>query len=234
MSETSSTPVIEMVGVTKDYESQSHGAQVVTHVLKGIDLRLAPGELVALTGPSGSGKSTLLTLLGLLDGPSSGQIRLLGIDVVGLDDDNMTRLRGQSIGFVFQFHHLLTGFTAAENVMMPMIATRGKIEPDMHPRAVKLLSAVGLADFSERYVTQISGGQQQRVAVARALALSPALVLADEPTGNLDTQSAQEVLTLLRTFNREAGTTFLIATHDPGIAAQCDRTIHLVDGRRCR
>jgi len=221
-----SDPVIEIAGVTKSY-----GGEVITSALRGIDLRLDRGEFVALTGPSGSGKSTLLNILGLLDRPSAGTVNVLGQPTAQLDDDALTGLRGRSLGFVFQFHHLLTGFSAVENVMMPMVSVAGRIEANMRASALKLLESVGVAELADRKPNQISGGQQQRVAVARALALSPPLVLADEPTGNLDTKSAAEVIALIRRFNREMGITFLIATHDLSLAASCDRQINLVDGQ---
>ena len=208
-------PLLLLEGVRRSF-----GARVVTEILHGIDLRLDAGEFVALIGPSGSGKSTLLHLLGLLDRPTSGRIVLAGRDVAGLSEDERTELRGRTLGFIFQFHHLLPEFTAEENVF-----------PAMRERARALLTAIGLADRMTYRVTDLSGGQQQRVAIARALAMAPPLVLADEPTGNLDTESGDQVFDLLRRFNREDGTAFLIVTHDPRIAGRCDRVIDLVDGR---
>jgi lipoprotein-releasing system ATP-binding protein len=219
-------PVIELQGVVKDY-----GDQVRTRVLHGLDLRVEAGEFTALMGPSGSGKSTLLNLIGLLDRPTAGRLLLAGQDTSALDDDALTRLRGRSIGFVLQFHHLLPEFSAIENVMIPMMAQRGRAHPSMRECAGTLLGQVGLGAFLDRRATLLSGGQQQRVAIARALAMAPRLVLADEPTGNLDTASADEIFTLLRQFNEKAGTTFLIVTHDARLAARCDRIIELVDGR---
>ena len=219
-------PILRLEGVVKDY-----GNHVVTRVLHGVDLSLARGEFAALMGPSGSGKTTLLNLIGLLDRPTGGRIRIAGQDTAALDDAGLALFRGRTIGFVFQFHHLLSAFTALENVMMPMIAAKGRVEPAMRECAGALLERVGLGDQLARRSVDLSGGQQQRVAIARALAMSPALVLADEPTGNLDTHSADEAFALLRRFNREAGTAFLIVTHDPRMAARCDRIIELVDGR---
>ena len=219
-------PVIELRGVERQF-----GAAVVTRVLHGIDLRVTRGELAALTGPSGSGKSTLLHLMGLLDRPSSGQVLVLGQDTGELSDEERTRLRGRSIGFIFQFHHLLPAFTALENVMIPAMADAGRAEPGIRSRAAELLDRVGLSDRMEHLVTNLSGGQQQRVAVARALIMNPQLVLADEPTGNLDTASADEVFELLREINRERGTAFLVVTHDPRLAQRCRRIVDLVDGR---
>jgi lipoprotein-releasing system ATP-binding protein len=219
-------PLLQLHAVTKDY-----GTRVVTRVLHGLSFSIAPGEFSALIGPSGSGKSTLLNLLGLLDRPTAGRITLCGCDTGTLGQRALGRFRGRTVGFVFQFHHLLPAFSAVENVMMPMIADRGRADAAMRERAVDLLERAGLGDRLDYRVTELSGGQQQRVAVARALAMSPALVLADEPTGNLDTRSGDQVFDLLRQFNRERGTAFLVVTHDPRLAARCDRVLELVDGR---
>ncbi len=221
-----SDPALELVAVRKDY-----GVDVVTCVLHGVDLVLERGEFTALVGPSGSGKSTLLNLIGLLERPTAGRVVLDGRNTDALDDDALSRVRGGTIGFVFQFHHLLPEFSALENVMLPMMASRGRSEPDMDERAGRLLANVGLAAHAGKRPSQLSGGQQQRVAIARALAMEPRLVLADEPTGNLDTRSADEVFALLREFNRNAGVTFLVVTHDPRLADRCDRIVELVDGR---
>jgi lipoprotein-releasing system ATP-binding protein len=220
-------PTLEVRGVTKDYGA----GEVVTRVLHGVDLSLARGEFTALIGPSGSGKSTLLNLVGLLDRPSEGRIALEGQDTGALDDRALTRYRGRTVGFIFQFHHLLPEFSAVENVMLPMMADRGRPEPSMEECALHLLREVGLEPFARRRPSQLSGGQQQRVAVARALAMNPRLVLADEPTGNLDTHSADEVFALLRRVNRKAGVTFLVVTHDSRLAERCDRIVEIVDGR---
>jgi lipoprotein-releasing system ATP-binding protein len=203
---------------------------VVTRVLHGIDLSIEPGEFAALVGPSGSGKSTLLNLMGLLDRPTEGRILIQGQDTTPMDDRALTRLRGRAIGFVFQFHHLLPAFSAIENVMMPLVIERGRITRPMRTRALELLERVGLKDRAQTPVMDLSGGQQQRVAIARALALSPPLVLADEPTGNLDTQAADQTFAELRQFNRELQVAFLIVTHDPRLASRCDRIVTLVDG----
>jgi lipoprotein-releasing system ATP-binding protein len=218
--------LVHAEGVTKSY-----GDRVLTHVLHGIDLEIRAGEFVALTGPSGSGKSTLLNLIGLLDRPSGGEIELQGRSTAMLDDRARTRLRARKLGFIFQFHHLLPAFTAVENVEMPLLADRGRRDPEMRQRATALLAAVGLSDRLAFPATDLSGGQQQRVAIARALVASPPLVLADEPTGNLDSQSSEQVLRLLREFNKARSTAFLIVTHDERIAERCDRTVHMVDGR---
>jgi lipoprotein-releasing system ATP-binding protein len=214
-----------------DQVTKQYGDRVITRVLHGVSFDLAPGEFAALVGPSGSGKSTLLHLLGLLDRPTSGRIVLRGCDTAGLGQRALGAFRGRTLGFVFQFHHLLPAFTALENVMMPALAVRGRPDQDMRRRATALLERVGLFDRLNYRATDLSGGQQQRVAVARALSMSPALVLADEPTGNLDTESGDQVFALLREFNREQGTAFLLVTHDPRLAARCDRVIDLVDGR---
>jgi len=218
--------VLHLAGIRKSYGS---GA-VESEILHGLDLRLQRGEFAALIGPSGSGKSTLLNLIGLLDRPSGGQLRIDGEDTGRLDDTGLTRLRGQRIGFVFQHHHLIPAFTAEENVAMPLLVARGRPDAAMFERAGHLLDQVGLNDRKRHLANQLSGGQQQRVAIARALVMNPSLVLADEPTGNLDTHSADEVFKLLREVNRQQHTTFLIVTHDPRLAARCDRIVELVDG----
>lgn len=220
--------VFEAAGIHKSY---GVGTETETEILHGIDLVLGDSEIVALTGPSGAGKSTFLNVMGLLERPTSGRIRIAGEDAGALDEAGLTRLRGRSIGFIFQFHHLMPAFTALENVMMPLLVDRGRPDAEMRERAADLLGQVGLGAVLGRRPAKLSGGQQQRVAVARALAMRPPLVLADEPTGNLDTASADEVFALLRTFNREYGVTFLVVTHDPRLAKRCDRILELVDGR---
>ena len=209
---------------------KTYGERVVTEALRGVDLEVAVGEFCALTGPSGCGKTTLLNILGLLDRPTSGRVLLGGVDTGALDDDGRTTLRAETLGFIFQFHHLLMGFSALENVMMPLLSRKGRPAPGMKDRASELLERVGMADRARYKVTDLSGGQQQRVAVARALVMEPALVLADEPTGNLDTESGDQVLDVLREVNKERGTAFLIVTHDRDIAAGCDRVVDMVDG----
>jgi len=218
-------PVLQLHQVHKSYL----GA-VSTEVLHGIDLQVERGEFVALVGPSGSGKSTLLNILGLLDRPTSGTVSILGQECGALDDAGLTRLRGKTLGFVFQFHHLLPAFTAEENVYLPMLADVGHFKPAMRTRARELLGRIGLKGLETRPAAQLSGGEQQRVAIARALVMSPALVLADEPTGNLDQASGNQAFELMREFNRESTTAFLLVTHNPELAKRCDRTITLVDG----
>lgn len=219
-------PILKTEGLRKSY-----GTSVVTEVLHGIDLEIAPGEFVALMGPSGAGKSTLLNLIGLLDRPSAGRIWLDGTDTSTLDDIGLTGFRGRKIGFVFQFHHLLPAFTVLENVMMPLWIDRRYRDAEMESRALDLLDQVGLRHRARARPNQLSGGQQQRVAVARALVTRPPLVLADEPTGNLDTRSADEVLSLLRECNRQFRSAFLLVTHDPRMAMRCDRLVEIEDGR---
>lgn len=199
-------------------------------VLHGIDLRIDNSDFAALIGPSGSGKSTLLNVLGLLDKPTSGELYLLGQPTSNMDDAGRTALRGNSIGFVFQFHHLIQAFTAIDNVLMPLMLTRGRPDKYAIQKARDLLAAVGLEKFADTKPNELSGGQQQRVAIARALITDPALLLADEPTGNLDTVTAAEVFELFRKVNRERDCGVLLVTHDPRLSASCDRTINLVDG----
>jgi lipoprotein-releasing system ATP-binding protein len=192
------------------------------------------GEFMALIGPSGSGKSTLLNIVGLLERMTSGSYQLQGEEVQGLDDGALTLRRRVTLGFVFQFHHLLPAFTALENVTLPALMTEGRVSPQQLERARSLLAAVGLADAMNKRPSELSGGMQQRVAIARALVQEPPLVLADEPTGNLDTASSDEVFALLRRMHEELGTTFVIVTHDPRMAARCDRMVELIDGRIAR
>lgn len=225
---TASAPIIELKGVTKSY---GIGTPVETEVLHGIDLVINKGEFAALIGPSGSGKSTMLNIIGLLERMTSGDYRLLGDSVGALDDAAITGRRGDTLGFVFQFHHLLPAFSAVENVMLPSLVKFGHFTDAERARAMALLDRVGLKAAADKKPAQLSGGMQQRVAIARALARGCPLVLADEPTGNLDTQSSDAVFALMRDFNREDGVAFLIVTHDPRLAARCDRVVELVDGR---
>jgi lipoprotein-releasing system ATP-binding protein len=228
VAESGTAATLRLEGVRKSY---GVGTPVETEVLHGVDFSLKPGEFAALIGPSGGGKSTLLNVIGLLDQPTRGKVWIQGIETDKLDDAERTRLRGRSIGFVFQYHYLLPAFTALENVMMPMLAVRGRPDDEMRERAAVLLDKVGLTPWKDHKTNDVSGGQQQRVAVARSLAMAPALVLADEPTGNLDTNSADGVFDVLRSVNETSCTTFLIVTHDPRLAQRCDRIIELVDGR---
>jgi len=221
-------PIMRMQGVRKSFNI---GTPVETEILHGIDLTLERGEFVAVMGPSGSGKSTLLNIVGLLDRPTSGRLEIRGRQTTELDEAALTRLRGREIGFVFQYHHLLGAFTALENVMMPMLGDAGFANPAMLERATELLEMMGLSHRRDNLATNLSGGEQQRVAVARALAMKPSLLLADEPTGNLDTKSANNVFTLMHEINRGQGTAVLFVTHNPDLARRCDRIIEVVDGR---
>ncbi|MBX3251517.1 MAG: ABC transporter ATP-binding protein, partial [Myxococcales bacterium] len=219
-----------MLALRDVYKSFGEGETRVD-VLHAIDLEVRPGELVALVGPSGSGKSTLLNLIGLLDRPTAGKLWLEGHEIGPLDDAALTRLRGEALGFVFQSHHLVPALSVVENVMMPAAVRAGGFAPAMKEKALGLLEAVGLAGQGPRWPRQLSGGMQQRVAVARALMNDPPLVLADEPTGNLDTHSSDQVFALLERRNAELGTAFVIVTHDPTLAVRCRRVVQLVDGR---
>ncbi|MFZ0332354.1 MAG: ABC transporter ATP-binding protein [Acinetobacter bohemicus] len=223
-----SAEVLRLEALRKSYNIAQPNEVEVLH---GIDLCIERHDFAALIGPSGSGKSTLLNILGLLDKPSSGELYLLGQATSSMDDAGRTALRGNSIGFVFQFHHLIQAFTALDNVLMPLMLTRGKPDKFAIQQARELLAAVGLEKFANRKPNELSGGQQQRVAIARALITEPALLLADEPTGNLDTQTAAEVFELFHKVNRERDCAVLLVTHDPRLSANCYRTINLVDGR---
>ena len=221
-------PVLELQGIRKSFNV---GADNEIEVLHGIDMCLYPGDFCAVVGPSGSGKSTLLNTVGLLDRPSSGSLRITGLETTQLSDAQLTHLRGHSIGFVFQYHHLLSAFSALENVMMPMYAAQGLMDAIMRERAAQLLDSVGMRPWLHAPANRLSGGQQQRVAVARALAMQPALILADEPTGNLDSKSADGVFALLRSVCKEHATAVLFVTHNPELSERCDRTIEVIDGR---
>jgi lipoprotein-releasing system ATP-binding protein len=201
-----------------------------TRVLRGLSLHMQTGELAALLGPSGSGKSTLLTILGTLMQPTSGSHTMLGVDLTSANDRALTDFRNLHIGFVFQFHNLLPDFTSLENVIFPTAVREGRETAKARARGRDLLDRMGLADRMDFPSTNLSGGQKQRVAVARALMNSPELVLADEPTGNLDRASASQVMDLIGQINRDEGTTFLISTHDEKIAATCRRQIVVGDG----
>ena len=205
--------------------------EAATRVLRGLDLSLDKGELAALLGPSGSGKSTLLTILGTLLKPTSGSHNMLDTNLAAASDRELTEFRNRHIGFVFQFHHLLPDFTALENVMFPTAVSAGRETNAARARAQELLERVGLTDRMDFLAPKLSGGQKQRVAVARALMNRPELVLADEPTGNLDRDSANQVMGLIKEINAVEATTFLISTHDEQIAAYCRRRILVRDGK---
>lgn len=223
-------PILTVTGLTKDFGD----GDTQTHVLKDINLAMAAGEMAALLGPSGSGKSTLLTILGTLMRASGGVYDMLGVDLMHASEAQRTEFRSKNLGFVFQFHHLLPDLSALENVMMPAACAAGRETASMRQRANELLDAVGLSDRRDFRPAAMSGGQRQRVAVARALINNPVLVLADEPTGNLDRESADHVMDLVRTINQTMGSSFLISTHDEHIAARCQRRIELLDGRIVR
>ena len=228
---TDPVPLIELSEVRKTYNL---GLPSEAEVLHGLNLRVMPGEFIALIGPSGSGKSTLLSIIGLLERMSSGTYRFQGEEVQRLDDHGLTMRRRNRLGFVFQFHHLLPAFTALENVTMPALMAEGRVSAAQLAKARELLDAVGLAQAMDKRPGQLSGGMQQRVAIARALVMEPPLVLADEPTGNLDTASSDEVFVQLRRMHAERGVSFVVVTHDPRLAARCDRLVELVDGRISR
>lgn len=226
--ENSSSPLIELRNIVKRYNV---GLPNEAEVLHGVSFGINAGEFVALIGPSGSGKSTLLNIVGLLEPMTSGSYVMAGQETCGLDDAQLTLLRRTSLGFVFQFHHLLPAFTALENVTLPALMREGRISTKQLERARSVLAAVGLENAMNKRPGELSGGMQQRVAIARALVLEPALILADEPTGNLDRAASDEVFVLMRKMHAELHTSFLIVTHDPRLAGRCDRVIELVDGR---
>ena len=217
-------PLLELRGVTKDYNT----GRVVVHALRGIDLSVSTGEFVAIVGPSGSGKSTLMHILGCLDRPTTGSFRLADVDVATLDGDGLALLRSRAIGFVFQSYNLLPRTSALENVAAPLLY-QGVGRRDRLARARVELERLGLGDRLSHDSTELSGGQQQRVAIARALVTQPALILADEPTGDLDSASGAEVLALLTNLHR-AGRTVVLITHDMDVAAAAPRIVHVRDG----
>jgi putative ABC transport system ATP-binding protein len=218
--------VIELQDVTRVYRI----GEVETHALRGVTLTVEEGEFTAIVGPSGSGKTTLLQLLGCLDRPTNGTVRLKGHDVSQLNANQRADLRKGTIGFVFQFFALIPGLTAYENVELPLLLM-GKSGKERKERVAELLAAVGLSDRARHRPDQMSGGEQQRVAIARALATHPVLVLADEPTANLDTENGRQVMEIMQRLNQETGTTFLFATHDPRVIPFARRVVTLRDGR---
>jgi len=231
MTDATPQPLIELDDLRKTYNA---GLPAEAEVLHGVSLRVNVGEFIALMGPSGSGKSTLLNILGLLERMTAGSYRLQGEPVQDLDDTALTLRRRHMLGFVFQFHHLLPAFSALENVTMPFLMAHGRVTDKQLAHARELLDAVGLSQAMKKRPSELSGGMQQRVAIARALVMSPPLVLADEPTGNLDTASSDEVFVLLRRMHAERGVSFVVVTHDSRLAARCDRLVELVDGQIAR
>ena len=226
-----STPLIQLSDIHKSY---NQGLPNEAEVLHGLSLRIDSAEFIALIGPSGSGKSTLLNIVGLLERATSGSYLIQGEETGGLTDAGLTLRRRTTLGFVFQFHHLLPAFTALENVTLPALIREGRVSPAERDRARAVLTAVGLEHAMDKRPGELSGGMQQRVAIARALVLEPPLVLADEPTGNLDTAASDEVFALMRRMHAQRKISFLIVTHDPRLAARCDRVIEIVDGRIVR
>jgi lipoprotein-releasing system ATP-binding protein len=219
-------PIVTIEGLSKRYPMAA-GREI--EILKKVDLVLHRGDSLAVVGASGIGKSTLLQILGTLDRPNSGRMFFQGVDVFRLNKDRLARLRNQSIGFVFQFHHLLPEFTAVENVMMPVLIG-GRKRQQAYRESRHILERVGLGERIDHRVTDLSGGEQQRVALARALILRPALLLADEPTGNLDKQTGKQIHELLMELNREMQMTMVVVTHNPDLAALLSRSVTIVDG----
>jgi len=220
-----SEPIIEVKGLVKTYDS---GA-ILVHALRGVDLTIERGSMVAIMGPSGCGKTTLLNCLSGIDDVTEGTVHIEGTDLAELDDNSKTAYRARRMGFIFQFYNLLPVLSAVENVELPLLVS-GIPSTEARERAIAAIARVGLTDWAAHKPAELSGGQRQRVTIARALVNNPAIVWADEPTGDLDTKTANEVMALMQELNREQGQTFVIVTHDPSIAARCHRTIHMVDG----
>jgi putative ABC transport system ATP-binding protein len=216
---------VSVVDVTKEYDL----GRTKVPALRGVSLAVEPGEFMAVAGPSGSGKSTLLNIVGCLDHPTSGRVLVSGQDVAALGDDALSDLRARTIGFIFQTFNLIPVLSALENVEFPLLFRGGRHAG--HERALAALEAVGLKDFARHRPDELSGGQRQRVAVARALVTDPAIVLADEPTANLDSQTGETIIDLMLDINRRAGTTFIFSTHDPKVMAHAQRVVRLSDGR---
>jgi lipoprotein-releasing system ATP-binding protein len=221
-------PIIRVQSVAKTFLTGETGNTRLA-VLRGVSFDILPGEIIAIIGASGAGKSTLLHILGTIDRPTSGTVHFEGKDVFAMGDDELARFRNQRIGFVFQFHHLLPEFSAIENVAMPALIL-GKKLADVRPAAMTLLKEVGLEARADERPPKLSGGEQQRVAVARALMNSPSIVLADEPSGNLDSENAHMLHRLIWTLSRKRGQTFVVVTHNEALARQADRVLRIADG----
>jgi putative ABC transport system ATP-binding protein len=218
-------PIIEVRGLVKTYDT---GA-ILVHALRGVDLTVEKGAMVAIMGPSGCGKTTLLNCVSGIDDPTSGEVYIEGTNLATLDDNRKTEYRAKRMGFIFQFYNLLPVLSAVENVELPLLVS-GTPPRESRERALAALARVGLADWATHRPGQLSGGQRQRTTIARALVNDPAIVWADEPTGDLDTKTADDIMSLMQELNRDQQQTFVIVTHDPAIAARCHRTIHMVDG----
>ncbi|ATO47774.1 ABC transporter ATP-binding protein [Brevibacillus laterosporus] len=222
-----SQAIVKVRNIRKEYQIESGTLQV----LKGITTDIHQGEIVSIMGPSGSGKSTLLGILGTLDTPTSGQLRIDGDEVTGLNESQLTKYRAKKIGFIFQAYNLISTMTAKENVMLSLMSAKGKSNSEMEQKTLELLEMVGMKERCDHLPSQLSGGQQQRVAIARALANQPSIIIADEPTGNLDSKTGKLILNLICGLREKVGTTFIVATHDPNVAEISDRVLHILDGQ---
>ncbi len=220
--------MIELIDVYKVYKTEYYEVQA----LRGVNLRIKEGEFVAIMGPSGSGKSTLLYLIGCLDKPTNGKVVIDGVDVSKMSERQLTEVRRNAIGFIFQQYYLIPTLTALENVELPMVF-KGISKNEREKRAIELLNFVNLADKKDRKPNELSGGEQQRVAIARALANNPKILLCDEPTGNLDTKSGEQIMDLIKFFNKERGVTVILVTHNPSLKRYADRVLNIRDGKLC-